>query len=76
MHRKQTNKTFIYGISLIVTLGGFLFGYDTAVNNYYRTLPLISCIEQYVVRNYGFRCTSGVCSGKCFRRLLQPAVRT
>ncbi len=31
MHRKQTNKTFIYGISLIVTLGGFLFGYDTAV---------------------------------------------
>lgn len=31
MQEKQINKTFIYGISLIVTLGGFLFGYDTAV---------------------------------------------
>lgn len=31
MQEKQINKIFIYRISLIVTFGGFLFGYDTAV---------------------------------------------
>lgn len=31
MYRSSGNKTFIYGICLTAALGGFLFGYDTAV---------------------------------------------
>lgn len=31
MKDENINKTFVYGLSLIATLGGFLFGYDTAV---------------------------------------------
>jgi len=52
MQEKHTNKTLVYGISLIATLGGFLFGYDTAVIS-----GAISSLNSFFIEPYHFSAT-------------------
>lgn len=49
MNNKCANRTHLYFISLVATLGGFLFGYDTAVIS-----GGISSLESFFIRPYGF----------------------
>lgn len=49
MIKKHENRNQIYGISLVATLGGFLFGYDTAVIS-----GGISSLESFFITPYHF----------------------
>jgi SP family xylose:H+ symportor-like MFS transporter len=48
------NKSFIYGISLTAALGGFLFGYDTAVIS-----GAVGSLESFFIQPYHFSATVG-----------------
>lgn len=48
----HTHNTLLYGISLIATLGGFLFGYDTAVIS-----GAISSLNSFFIEPYHFPAT-------------------
>ncbi|GHT03797.1 hypothetical protein FACS189440_11710 [Bacteroidia bacterium] len=43
------NKSLVYGIALVATLGGFLFGYDTAVIS-----GAISSLDSFFIQPYHF----------------------
>jgi len=49
MMKKHESRKQIYGISLVATLGGFLFGYDTAVIS-----GGISSLESFFITPYNF----------------------
>jgi SP family xylose:H+ symportor-like MFS transporter len=49
MKANNVNKPLVYGIALVATLGGFLFGYDTAVIS-----GAISSLESFFIVPYHF----------------------